>query len=106
MGKGSKRQSAATGESAQFLDLVEQIKHQRAARQVDAQIVVQPHCGLHPFDGDKGKAPFTRRIALGGDKPFVDHVVDDFRVDAAESAEIGKRAAGFFIEDHALDVIL
>jgi hypothetical protein len=103
MGKGTRR-STAPGTASQFVDLIQQIQDQGAARQVDAKIVLQPDRGLYPLNGDKGEPPLPRGIPFRTNDPLLDHAVDAFGADPAQPAQIRQGAAGFFIKDHALDI--
>ena len=96
--------SADPEEAAQFLEFFEKVERQGAARQVDAKIVLQPDRGLHPLDGHAGEVPFPRTEAFRGDDALLDHLMDDFRGNAAEPAQVGQGAAGVFIHDHALEI--
>jgi hypothetical protein len=96
--------SAATGEAAQFFQLIEQIEGQGATGQVDAKILLEPDRGPHPFDRQSGKMPFPCGRSLWGDDALFDHLMDHLGTDTAQPAEISKVATGFFVQNHALDV--
>lgn len=99
-----RERSTAAGQTTEFIELFEQVERQGASRQVDPKILLQPDRCLHPFDCDGGEAPFPSRGAFRGDNPFFDHLVDDFGVDAAEPAEVGQGASGFFVQYHAVNI--
>ena len=96
--------SADPEEAAQFLEFLEQVERQGATRKVDAKILLQPDRGLHPLDGHAGEVPFPRTEAFRGDDALLDHLMDDFRGNAAEPAQVGQGAAGVFVQDHALEI--
>lgn len=57
---GGKDCSVPLGHAAQGGQFIQQVEHQGASWQVDAQILLQPGHGLHPVDGDHGKSPIIR----------------------------------------------
>lgn len=93
-----------TAEAAQFFQLIEQIKGQGAAGQVDSKILLEPDRGSHPLDCQRGEMPFPYGRSLGGDDALFDHLMDHLGIDTAQPAEVGQGTAGFFVQDYALDV--
>ena len=93
-----------TAEAAQFFQLIEQIKGQGATGQVDSKILLEPDRGPYPFDRKRGEMPFPHGRPLRGDDALFDHLMDHLGIDTAQPAEVGKGAAGFFVQDYALDV--
>lgn len=79
--------------------LVEQIQSQGYARQVQAEIALQPLCFRNADDAERRERPIRSRLADGLDHAMLDQSRNPVGVDVAGEAQIVEGAHGTVLDD-------
>jgi len=84
-----------------MLDLIEQFEHQRQARAVELEVVLQAPGAPSPLQFELAEAPFAQALAAGSNHALGDPFADHFGAKFEEGADLpqAEYAVGLRLED-------